>query len=376
MIMQNTRAYETILHEWPMGPSSLAAVAFSETQRRAFRFIYVQQTPRPFDLYNSTSRSNLVAHIKAGDSLVFELPIPSTELFIDYPAYNGSDAEEHKATIILLSDNPFAASHRKDGPRMWTFEGRSSLSLQPFFLNYDLSPPVVANIPMLSNYSIDNQRDATAWASAASTEITGQNVAAVSLFDTGGAPVSFSPITQLPDERCSYSVITSRQSTAITVASNVQLLSWYHTNSSTKRARLLVARLAIQSATVACVLDAELRYLTGVTAPSGGTSLTERKYDQGCSDPEMACIQLPGVAGSVATGPFGTAHWTLGVTGAAPTTNPAPTWNFVNLLLPPSDASRDGAIARAGSAEGAVINITSSATSTVTWSAMMVWTEE
>jgi hypothetical protein len=182
---------------------------------------------------------------------------------------------------------------------------------------------------------------------------------------------------RLINSSASSRVVTSG---ALTANTNKQVATIYHTAGSTKRVQIKFVSVVLHGSTVAGTVEFEIQTLIGATAPSGGTTITPGKHDQGDSAAEAACLLLPTTAGTVTNpdqpvGDIATADG-LGITTTPSTASPPP--GPTKIILWDSTDAGDGKdlIMRAGNAEGYVIILRANSATNVTFMASIIFTEE
>jgi hypothetical protein len=160
-------------------------------------------------------------------------------------------------------------------------------------------------------------------------------------------------------------------------AARKQFASLYHTAASTKRVSLLSIQVAIESASAAALVVAELNWLNGVTAPAtGNPAIAPGRNEISDAAVEAAALCLPTTAGSEAGDPKAIAEWNLGITAAGTVVNPPPPLQWVYLWNVGALEEYKPLIMRAGVAEGWAVDIDASASATIKGFVQIVFTEE
>lgn len=164
-------------------------------------------------------------------------------------------------------------------------------------------------------------------------------------------------------------------SKALVINTDTVLASIYHAAAAAKTARIRSIELFI-AATAAAILQADLVYVTAVTAPAAGNpAITPRKINPASPVAEAACLALPTTGGSIQTPDivFGQ-EINLGANAARTDLSmPAPA-----MLWPPQGVSIPvpGLVMRAGVAEGYAIVLRAATAVTIKAIARILFTEE
>lgn len=195
-------------------------------------------------------------------------------------------------------------------------------------------------------------------------------------------PVSIAAtVTTTPATRNTYTALyrlASRPyalSSAFGAAGTRQYATIYHDAASTKTVQLLSVRVAIESASAAAIVTANLIKLSATTAPAAGNPAITPILHQGAgSAAEAVCLALPTTEGS-ALATRETAEWNLGITGAGATTNPPPPLQWVELLPTPIGSFFAPYEMALGVANGFAVVIDVSAAATVKCLISIVFTE-
>lgn len=213
------------------------------------------------------------------------------------------------------------------------------------------------------------------------------NIGVGSQPDTGvvlmGAPtVQTRPWFVRPRKLATYSAsfrIAARPyalSSAMTANSRKQYATLHHAASSTKTARLRRIFVEVHGNTVAAILHWELVRILTVAPATGNPAITPARAENSDAAPDTTCLALPTTAGTEGDR-YSSRSMNLGVVGAAPTTNPPPFMNGVDLLDPANldDEEKLPAI-RAGILEGWAVILDANAATTVTAVVSVSFTEE
>jgi hypothetical protein len=152
----------------------------------------------------------------------------------------------------------------------------------------------------------------------------------------------------------------------------IQAATLYHGTASTKKVRISVVQVAVESSSAVAIITADLVKLTSATTPAtGNPAVTPTPRDPGDPAAEVTCLALPttpGTEGALVS----MVEWNLGITGAAPTTNPVPGLQFVDLYRVDNQPRLKPLLLRNGQAEGVAVVFDASAA--VTYKAFVVVT--
>jgi len=161
-------------------------------------------------------------------------------------------------------------------------------------------------------------------------------------------------------------------------AGRTQYATIYHLATATKIVRLRQVLVAVQSASAAAIIHAELVRLTAAVTPAtGNPAITPKPLDPADVAVEATCLALPTTGGTEDTGSIhANVEWNMGITGAAPTTNPPPSLVYVPLYDDPVGWEGKPPTMRAGVAEGWAVTFDASAAATVIAYVTMRFTEE
>jgi hypothetical protein len=156
-----------------------------------------------------------------------------------------------------------------------------------------------------------------------------------------------------------------------------QFATLHHAASASKTARIRRVQLALESASVAAIVVADLLFITAAPA-TGNPAIAPSPHNRGDAAAEATALALPTTAGTEGA-LIATVEYNLGVTGAASTINPPPALVWHNLYDSDGIAG-DGAakalVLRAGQLEGIAVVLDCSAAATVKALVRVVFTEE
>lgn len=136
-------------------------------------------------------------------------------------------------------------------------------------------------------------------------------------------------------------------------AERIQFATLYHLAAAVKHVRIAAVQVAVESASAAAIVAADLVKLTSTTTPAtGNPAITPTPRDPGDPAAEVTCLALPTTAGTEGALVAST-EWNLGITGAASTTNPPPATAWVDLYR--ESPRLKPVVIRAGKAEGLAV---------------------
>lgn len=352
-------------------------------------FLTVSECNRECRVYINDSKSKLAYHITPGFTGIIQFSEPTNYLVLDW----GFDTTIHTDTIGTFALYGYVSQEppywfNNPGSSMDTLFTRGFFGLGPlepsFTVNFPYSAQFVAALAfMRDNGHPDTESDAIQTISlnnATDDQIEREKVLAVTPY----LPIAVGSSASVPwdgsisrKSRASYVSVTQITTTAF-AAATTQILTIHHSAAALKTARIWGMDVMIADSTVASNLVLALNYTDLATPPSGGTALSETPYDPAnTGSAECAAIQLPAVAASTPSVPRARITYRVGVTGAAPVTNPAPVVPWVPLLhdlIGQPDSS--GLVLRPTIAEGYLIQITPSVATTLNWAARVFWSEE
>jgi len=167
-------------------------------------------------------------------------------------------------------------------------------------------------------------------------------------------------------------------SKVFTAGSRFQFATIHHPVTATKTVKLKRVEVAIESASVAGILMADLVRITAAPA-TGNPAITPSPTNPGDAAAEATCLTLPTTAGTEAA-LHATLEWNLGITGAASVISPPPAINWYTLWPQTQGASEAGEdkfpAIRAGVLEGFAVTLDESAAATVKGYVVIEFTEE
>lgn len=187
--------------------------------------------------------------------------------------------------------------------------------------------------------------------------------------------------TRLPTYQAVYRV-TPRPyalSNAFGAAGRKQFATIHHAAAALKLVKLRHVWIALESASAAAIVMADLVRIT--TAPAtGNPAITPAPRSAGDAAAEATCLALPTTAATEDANVLATQEWNLGITGAGSTANPPPGLTYYDLLDPgavlaPDDKGRLPEI-RPGVLEGWAVTLDASALATVKALVVIEFTEE
>lgn len=114
-------------------------------------------------------------------------------------------------------------------------------------------------------------------------------------------------------------------------AATKQFATIGHAATATKLVRLRHVWVAVESASAAAIVHAELVRLTDNAQATGNPAVTPAILRGGTVAAESTCLALPTTPGAEGA-MVGFAEWNSGITAAAPTTNPPPSLLWIDLL--------------------------------------------
>jgi len=167
-------------------------------------------------------------------------------------------------------------------------------------------------------------------------------------------------------------------SKVFTAGSRFQFATIHHAATAVKLVKLRRVEVALESASVAGIVMADLVRITAAPA-TGNPAITPSPANPGDGAAETTCFTLPTTAGTE-----GALHsmleWNLGITGAASVINPPPALNWLTLWPQTQGASEafedKFPTIRAGILEGFAVTLDVNSASTVKGYVVIEFTEE
>lgn len=115
-------------------------------------------------------------------------------------------------------------------------------------------------------------------------------------------------------------------------AGRKQFATIHHAATAKKWVRLRHVWVALESASAAGIIMADLIRLTDAAAATGNPAITPGKSIASDDAAESTCLALPTTPGTEGTEPIATTEWNAGITAAGATTNPLPDLVWRDLL--------------------------------------------